>query len=525
MGLYFNPGKGYFKEIKTPRYVDKSALIARVNETLGTEYRLSCVSRPRRFGKSYAAVMLSAYYDKSCDSSDLFDDLQIAGMEGYQEHRNKYNVMRLDIAGFQGQIKDRRELVPYIQRSLCKELKKMYPDWIEEEMSVGEMMARVVEEDGSKFIAIIDEWDYPIRDSDATPETRKEYLEFLRSLFKNIMVTDRVFAGAYMTGILPMKRDGSQSAISEFMEYSVIKPRRFADSIGFSEEEVRKICEKNDMDFPQMKAWYDGYMCGPARSIYNPNSVMKAVWFREFGSYWRATSIAGVLLDYINLDFDGLGKAVEDLLAGLEIPVETRNFRNDPTELASADDVLTLLIHFGYVTYDEKTGSIRIPNYELREEFGDMIRKMTHKETIARVKESDQLLEDTIALRADRVAAQIQKVHQEESALLMYNNEQALRAVVKLAYFTYRDHYIMIEELPSGKGFVDIAFLPKRYDPRPALLIELKYEESAEGAIAQIKAREYPEALKDYGSKILLVGISYDKEDLSKEHHCVIEAV
>ena len=524
MGLFCDPGNGDFREIRKSEYVDKSELIALVNRTLSTKYRLTCLSRPRRFGKSYAASMLAAYYDRSCDSAELFDDLKIAGREGYQEHRNEYHVMFLDIAVLQGEAENHHEkLVTWIENRLMTELREMYPELAREAKTVQDVLKKVVERDGDQFIAIIDEWDAPIRNGEATSKSQKDYLEFLRGFFKNVQITRKAFAGAYMTGILPIKKDGSQSAISEFVEYSILRPQDFARTIGFTEEEVREICERSGMDFGQMKAWYDGYRCGPVHSIYNANSVMLAVWNRKFDSYWRQTAAVTVLEQYINLDFDGLGQAVEDLLAGLEIPVETEDFQNDLTSFASADDVLTLLIHFGYLSYNEDTGTVRIPNYELREEFGGMIRKVTHQETIARVRECDQILEDTVAKRAEKVAERIQKIHQEESAILFYNSEQALRAVIKLAYFTYRDHYIRMEELPSGQGYADIVFLPKRFDPYPALVVELKYNDTAEGAIAQIKAREYPAVLKGYGAKILLVGISYDKEDVGKAHRCVIE--
>ncbi len=524
MGFYINPGNENFRVIRNDYYVDKSGLISVINDTLGTWNRLSCVSRPRRFGKSYAANMLEAYYDCSCDSHALFDGLEISKDESYEKHLNQYNVLYLDIAGFFP--KANVETLPqYIEEQILWDIEGDFSD-IRKGSSVKTALVEIVRRTGKKFIAIIDEWDSPIRNSDSTPKTQKNYLEFLRSLFKSD-ITKKVFAGAYMTGILPIKKDGSQSAISEFNEYTILNPKVFAPYVGFLEEDVREICSRYNVSFDLMKTWYNGYtlsdLSGKEYSVYNPNSVMKAAYDGVFDSYWGQSSAVYSALDYINMDFDGLGVAVEELTAGLDIPVVTRDFKNDLVSFESADDVLTLLIHFGYFTYDREKRTIRIPNYEIQEEFGGMIHKVSHKETMERLKESEQLLADMIAGNADAVAANIQKVHMKESTPIWYNDEQALRAVIKLAFFTYRDHYIKIEELPSGTGYVDIAFIPIKYDPSPPLIIELKAGGTPEEAIEQIRSRNYASSVAGLGADPLLVAITYDKSDKTKQHYCLIE--
>ncbi|MBR1741394.1 MAG: AAA family ATPase, partial [Lachnospiraceae bacterium] len=361
------------------------------------------------------------------------------------------------------------------------------------------------------------------RDGKTASEKQWEYLEFLRSLFKSSGTTDRIFAAAYMTGILPMKKDGSQSAISEFREYTMFDPMEFAPYIGFTEEEVKALCEKHDMDYGQMKYWYDGYSFPGVGSIYKPNSVMETICRKNFKSYWVMTSATDSLLHYINMDFDGLGEAAEKLLSGIPVPIEITEFGNDPRVLRSRDAVLTLLIHYGYFSYDPEMEWIRIPNEEIRSEFAGAIRKMTHAETIRRVKESDKLLLDMVNQDEEAVAAQIEKIHMEECSPRHYNGEQSLRSVIKLACFVYKDEFVQLEELPGGTGFADIVYLPKKRSDFPILLIELKWDKDAEGAIAQIKNRQYPKVLEGYGSEILLVGISYDKEDKEKKHHCRIE--
>ena len=522
MGNYVNPGNSGFSGIRNDLYVDKTGLIRLINQTIDTPRRLTCVSRPRRFGKSFAAKMLCAYYDKTCNSAELFHDLDIADDTQYREHLNRYDVIYLDMTGIIGE-SSITEVIPYIQRNVIRELAEQY-----EHLKVAEgfmaTLANAAEAAGNKFIMIIDEWDAPIREAKAHPDLQKKYLEFLRTLFKNSGMTDKIFAAAYMTGILPIKKDGSQSAISDFLEYSMIKPRQFGEYAGFTEEEVRKLCSDRNRDFQRMKQWYDGYSFRGLASIYNPNSVIRAIHNDDFDSYWTQTSAAESLMGYINLNFDGLGRTVADLVGGVETKVDTNGFANDLVTFRNRDDVLTLLIHLGYLTYNEETQKVHIPNKEVRMEFSKAVRQAKRDDTLRRVRESEQLIEDTVHGREDAVAKQIEKIHEEESPLF-YHNEQALRSVIKRAYFSYGDECLMFEELPAGAGYADIVYLPKKDSVLPVLVIELKWNQSAEGAIAQIKNRRYSEAVKGYGSDILLVGISYDREALpgERKHQCRIE--
>lgn len=520
MGNYLNPGNSGFQAIRKGLYVDKSGLIGAINNTIGTKQKLTCISRPRRFGKSFATQMLSAYYDRTCDSSALFDDLIIAKDEHYLEHLNKYEVIYLDMTNIMGKTES-QHMISFIQNSVTEELMRAYPD-LRKGNAFDETLANVVELTGNKFIAIIDEWDAPIRE---LPQMQKEYLQFLRTLFKSSGTTDKIFAAAYMTGILPIKKDGSQSAISDFEEFTMIKPRKFGEYVGFTEEEVMALCKEYGADFAKMRLWYDGYSFFNVESVYNPNSVMKALRNNDYESYWTQTSAAESLLGYISLDFDGLSKTIAELIGGIEVEVDTNGFSNDLVTFRNKDDVLTLLIHLGYLAYNGETQKVRIPNEEIRREFSKTIRGVKRDETIRRVRESDQIIYDTVHGNADAVAAQIEKIHAEETAVLFYNNEQALRSVIKLAYFSYKDHYMKFEELPAGDGYADIVYLPKQNSTLPALVIELKWERSAEGAIAQIKNKHYPDAIKDFGREILLVGINYDKDAPAGErkHTCVIE--
>ena len=531
MGIYLNPGNQGFQEILQLEYVDKTGLIALVNKTVGTMEKLTCISRPRRFGKSYAAKMLCAYYDCSCDSHALFDDKEIAKTEGYLKHLNKYHVIHLDITGFISEAAraDRPLLdIPnMIADAVCRELTKSWPEL--EGKSLTDAMVSCVEKTGREFVFIIDEWDALIREAKSDAAVQKKYLNFLRGWFKNGNFTPKVVAAAYMTGILPIKKDGSQSAISDFIEYPILDPDGFAEFTGFTECEVRGLCEKHGMDFENARKWYDGYDFPDTGAIYNPYSVMMAMRKKRFDSYWQKTSAAESLITYINMDFEGLQETVSRLISGEEIEVDTDSFENDFETFRSHDDVLTLLIHLGYLTWYRDDGTAHIPNEEVRSEFRKILKgRNVNRKWLELIGRSRKLLEDTIAGNGVAVAAAIEEIRGTQYAPTFYNDEQALRYVIKFAYIAAIDQYLKVEELPSGKGIADVVYLPKQKSLLPALVIELKWNRSSEGAndcsaIRQIKDRNYPAVLKDYGGEIVMVGISYDAK--KKEHSCVIERV
>ena len=294
--------------------------------------------------------------------------------------------------------------------------------------------------------------------------------------------------------------------------------------MGFTEEEVEGLCKEFQSDFAMMKQWYDGYSFRGVGSVYNPNSVIEAIRNDDFDSYWTQTSAAENLMGYISLDFDGLSGMVAELIGGGKVKVDTGRFANDLVTFRNRDDVLTLLIHLGYLAYDEETKRARIPNEEIRMEFVRSIRDVKRDDTIRRVRESEQLIFDTVHENAEAVARQIEKIHREEAALY-YNSEQSLRSVIKRAYFSYGDEFLLFEELPAGDGYADIVYLPKKPSLMPALVIELKWNQTAKGAIGQIKERRYPEAIREYGGEILLVGVNYNKDGPvgKRKHTCIIE--
>ncbi len=527
MGIYFNPGNSGFQRIVNSEYVDKTGLIRLINETIGTVNNLTCVSRPRRFGKSFAAQMLCAYYDCSCDSHSLFDNKEIAGAEGYLAHLNQYHVISLDIATFLSVAQRKgiplKEVPDMIVDGLLAELAEIYPDCVGGG-GFSDSLVRCVEKTGKRFMFVIDEWDVLIREAKGDTVAQKRYLSLLREWFKSNSFTPKAVAAAYMTGILPIKKDGSQSAISDFKEVTILNPGRFAECTGFTESDVRSLCGKYGMDFEEVRQWYDGYGFPGYGAIYNPYSVMCAMQERKCRSYWQKTSAAESLMTYINMDFEGLQETISRLVSGEEIEVDTDLFENDFDIFKSCDDVLTLLIHLGYLTWHEEDRTANIPNEEVRIEFRKILKGgNVNRKWMDLLGRSEKLLEDTVAGNGTAVAKAIEQIRGTQYAPTFYNNEQALRYVIKFAYIAAIDQYLKVEELPSGKGIADVVYLPKRKSLLPAMVVELKWDKSSGGAIGQIKDRNYPAVLEDYGGEIVLVGIGYDSK--TKVHTCEIERI
>lgn len=529
MGMYLNPGNQAFAEVLNSDYTDKTGLIGVVNGMLNKPEKLICISRPRRFGKSFAAKMLCAYYDRTCDSHDLFRDYVVSGCESYEEHLNQYNVIALDITGFissvksgQSNNKDVRAIPDMIEEAIKEDIVEEYPD-LSDISDFTKCLKKYMEQTGRKFIFVIDEWDAMIREAKEDRQIQERYLNLLRRLFKNNNFTPYAVAACYMTGILPIRKDGSQSAISDFKEYSILDPGGFAKYTGFTEDEVKSVCDRYDMCFDEAEKWYDGYSVGEETSIYNPYSVMMAMQRKKYASYWRKTSAAESLVTYINMDFEGLQEDMARLIAGEEIEVYTEDFANDFETFTSKDDVLTLMIHLGYLAYDGQTGCVRIPNEEVRGEFNSLVRRADRNQLAGLIKASDQLLSDTLAGNTAAVVAAIGRIRDSNYAPGFYNNEQALRYVIKFAYIVCVDRYMKVEELPSGHGIADVVYIPKGNRPDPAMVVELKWNQSSEAAIAQIKDKNYPAVLADYGGEIVLVGMNYDPD--KKEHSCVIERI
>ena len=522
MGLYINIGNDGFRAARNGEYIDKSDLIELVNGSLNSERQFMCVSRARRFGKSMAAKMLNAYYDHSCQSEELFRDLKIAKCPSFPQHLNKYPVLYVDMTNFITRYRNSGDMVQHVQSDILAELKEAYPNvkYGTNDDLLSALYTIVQQAEPSKFIMIVDEWDAILREANSEHDEGEKYVDFLRLLFKSGNSLS-VFAGVYMTGILPIKKYKTQSALNNFEEYTMISPGEMAACFGFTDEEVSDLCSRHKIDKEQIKLWYDGYRIGGQSSIYNPLSVIRAIRRRYCESYWSNTGTYETVSHYIKMNFEGLKDDVIKLLAGERCSVNTKNFQNDLNVINSKNDIFTVLIHLGYLSYNRDTNECSIPNKEIGLEFENAVEDTGWNVISDALKQSGQLLQWTIAGDAERVADAIDRIHSDNTGILQYNDENSLACVLALAYYAAKNKYAIIRELPTGKGFADLVLVPRREVDMPAIVLELKYNQTAETAINQIKDKRYTDSLLSYVGEVVLVGVNYDKR--SKRHQCNIE--
>ena len=523
MGIYFNPSNASFKKDRNYKiYVDKTELIAYLNEIIDTPKNCLAVSHARRFGKSHAAGMIDAYYSLGCDSGELFDDTKIARDADYRKYMNKYNVIHLDIASVWDFHKE--DLVESIKERVCKDFKKEYDDLLDYSEDLYLLIQDIYCKTNTPFVIIIDEWDCVIRNSD-DKELVHKYLQFLHSLFKS-EESKSFLALAYITGILPIKKIRDESALNNFSEYTMLKSKPITKYYGFTEDEVKELCERFDMDFETVRAWYNGYLIDGIH-MYNPNSVVQSMVDHDCDSYWRNTSSFESINTFITMNYEGLKDDIMSMLSGKKVRVNPNTFRNDLSIITSKDDALTALIHLGYLGYDADRKSAYVPNYEVATAFELALQTGEWEDIAKAISTCDDLLFETIDGNAERVAELIELAHDTYTSVLKYNDENSLSCVLTMAYFTAPGYYNIIREMPAGKGFADFVFIPRANAGfRPAMVVELKYNKSADTAIKQIKEKRYHGALSGYSDKILLVGISYDADGKDKKHHtCVIEEV
>ncbi len=521
MGRYLNPGNESFQiSVSSQIYVDKTNMISFINNRLGKEKRFICVSRPRRFGKSMAANMLAAYYGKNCDSRQMFQNYKIAQDSTFKIHLNQYHVLFFEMQRFLTRAGKAANLVSYMEAEVLKELRNTFGSLIDEqETHLSRALESIYEYDKTGFVLILDEWDCIFRESKNDNAAQKIYLDFLRDLFKGQVYVKL----AYMTGILPIKKYGNHSALNIFDEFSMTNPGWMAEYVGFTEKEVRQLCLQYHMDFFEMQRWYDGYQFKKAAHIYNPKSIIDSLLEDEFQSYWTKTETYEALKVYIAMNMDGLKDSIIIMLGGGRCTVDVETFQNDMTTFTGKDDILTLLIHLGYLAYDKEKSEVFIPNEEVRAEFVRTVRLAGWDVVTKVLNASDILLDATLNGDEKLVAQKLDDVHTDSIDILSYNNELSLTYVVMLAYFSAQRYYIPKREFQGGKGFTDIVFLPRKGVEKPPLIVELKWNKNAAGAIRQIKDRNYIKCLNDYTGEVILAGISYSKK--SKAHQCKIETI
>jgi hypothetical protein len=470
--------------------------------------------------------MIAAYFEKGCDSRSLFDGRKLSETENWDKNLNKYDVIRIDLADIRASKDTPEETLDYLDEMILKELDEAYSGIIDcEKNAVSDALAMINDKTGAKFVIIIDEWDCLFRDDKSDTKVQERYINLLRSLFKGNR-SKKFMVLAYITGILPIKKYNSESALNNFKEYTMTSPKRLAKYIGFTENEVKALCDEYDMDYDEVMSWYDGYSFKGVPHICGPNSVVNAMLDGNCENYWSQTVAYNSLVTYITMNFDGLRDAIVEVLGGNRIKVKVRTYENDMTSFKRKDDVLTALIHLGYLAYDTETEEAYIPNKEVRMCFEDTLEDTGWDEVIKAVNNSERLLALTLAGETEEVAERIDECHMQNTSILKYNDENSLASCITLAYYTARKEYTIIRELPSGYGFADMIFVPKPGVDKPAMIVELKWNKKTETAINQIKENKYIKSLDGYKGEVLLVGISYEKDGTeAKKHRCVIERV
>ncbi|MBR1812626.1 MAG: AAA family ATPase [Lachnospiraceae bacterium] len=556
MGVYLNPGKTRFQmAVDSAIFVDKTEMISYMNSIINTNQRYVSISRPRRFGKTMAADMLCAYYDRTADSRSLFENTKLAKCapirRGNQEiawdhYLGQFDVLRIVLTDFIQRNMSVDDILDYLTEEVTGELMAAYPHIsYGSRINLSGVMKKIFAQTNRAFVIIIDEWDAIFRIRQKDPEGQIRYLDFLREWLKD---KDYV-ALAYMTGILPIKKYGEHSALNMFDEYSMTSPLQLARFTGFTEDEVMELCDQYGRDYQKIKDWYDGYLVrgvippdpGHTRqketgssptsriyALYSPLSVVKAVSTGVIQNYWNKTETYEALAEFIRKDYDGLQDAVALLMDGGRLKIDISSYQNDMTTFHGRDDVLSLLIHLGYLGYDSETKEVFIPNREILDEFKTSTKSAEWVSTFKAFERSQKLLRATWEEDAEKVAELLEEAHN-RAGNKTYNDEAALSYAIQYAYYAAQKYYTTILELDTGKGYADVIFLPSpKYPELPALLIELKYNKDAKTALTQIRQQKYDERLEHYKGNLLLVSINYDKEKRNddpeyKHHTCIIE--
>ena len=520
MGIYLNPGNENFRRtLAADIYVDKTMMLTVLSSFIDKGKNYVCISRPRRFGKTIASEMISAYYSKGCDSHELFDSLKISGAPGYEDKLNKYNVIKIDLNSEYQNSRDKNNLIRNLEEDIIEEFETAFPEIrFRKGDSLAKAIQKVYSETGQTFIILIDEYDVLVREQ-VPQELFDEFLGFLNGLFKSATLRPAISL-AYLTGILPIVRDKVQSKLNNFEEYTILDAGELAEYLGFTSDEVKTLCGEYGMDFAECRRWYDGYS-QHGYEIYNPESVVKTMLKKEYDDYWGKTSTYQVIAEQIRRNFEGVRDDVVRMLAGEHVKVDTGMYLNTMNDFHSKDDVFAYLIYTGYLAYDRTTKTCRIPNREISLEWMRAVSVLEDYTVTDRIiKDSEELLRATINCDEEAVAKALDESHIHVTSNRSYNNEDALQSAIYLAYIYALNKYTVIKEMTTGKGFADVVFIPFVPDI-PAMIIELKHNKCAESALDQIKEKKYFDSLKDYKGGLLFIGVNYDEKD--KTHTCRIE--
>ena len=513
MGRFLNSNNKKFLEYYTSKiFIDKSSLINVINECLNTTDKYMCVTRPRRFGKTLTLSMLNAYYSKGSNSKEIFDKLNISSSSTYLNHLNKHNVISIDMSTLYTD--SNGNFLDELKKLLIKELDEYFPNILtSDDDTIAKAIIKINLKTDQSFIFLIDEWDLIFREE---PKSKlcDEYIRFLRSLFK-ASDTSSCIELVYMTGILPIKRYTTESALNMFKEYNMLDPDNLAEYFGFTEIEVKDLCLKYNIDFNQMKKWYDGYYL-EGLEIYNPQSVVEAIKRNKFKDFWTITGALESVTNYMNYDNGVLKGKITKMLSGEKILVNVLKFKNDLTMVNSEDAALTVLIHLGYLAYDENAKKCYIPNHEISDEFVLGIDDLGWEEPYNPISNSLELYKETLKGNTDFINKTLDKNHKDLASMYNKNKEDVLGIIVQISYYHTGNFYFIRKEDTCATGRADLTFTPLDNTHIP-MIIELKVDKSAEDAINQIKEKDYSSVFKGYKGKILLLGIAYDSSTLKHE--------
>ena len=535
MGNYLNSTDSfisYTKVYKSPYFVDKSAILEEIIPRIGTTENYICLTRPRRFGKSIMANMIGAFFSTSLDSRDIFDNLNIAGSPLYKKHVNQHPVISISFNRLPRRCHNYEQYISRIEQRMLDDLSKLYPHVkIDPEDAVWDALTAVYQsEPDTRFIFVLDEWDFIFYRDFITEKDKKEYIDFLSNLLKDQPYVDL----AYMTGILPIAKYSSGSELNMFLEYTMASEEMFGNAFGFTESEVDLLFNKFKMnqDNPKitrddLKAWYDGYSAKSGEHIYNPRSVVAALTNNNLGNYWTSSGPYDEIYYYIDHNIDAVRDDLARMISGIPVPANIREYAATSMNLTNKNEIFSAMTIYGFLSYEK--GCIRIPNHELMERFDDMLCKEPSLGYVHQLaQESERMLHATLIGDTETMLDILESAHNTEIPLLSYNNETDLTAMVNLIYLAARDSYRIEREDKAGIGYVDFIFYPETDKKADGIILELKVGHTAEKALQQIKEKKYVlkfngkiGEMPKYTGRILGVGIAYDKK--SKKHTCKIE--
>ncbi|MCM1027825.1 MAG: ATP-binding protein [Roseburia sp.] len=550
MGLYLNSKKPYLlfqEEAASAYFVDKTDILKELapivssgTDTVGESavekgrgHKYICVTRPRRFGKTVMANMISAYFGKGADSGRVFGELKAASFAWYREHLNRHNVIHIMFNELPNKCTSYDDYMDRIIRLLREDLSVAYPNIrVRDDEALWDVFHKIVEfGEADKFIFVLDEWDFIFHRSFITESDKAAYLGFLSNLLKDQPYVELV----YMTGILPIAKYSSGSELNMFYEYTMAAREKYSQYFGFTEEEVDEIYQRylKKVDFPNvdregLRLWYDGYQAMSGINLYNPRSVVGALSDNQLGNYWTSSGPYDEIFYYVERNVEEVRDDIAMMVSGFPVPAKVQEYAATSMKLETKDEIFSAMVVYGFLSY--KDGYVSIPNKELMDKFAAMLRKEPSLGYVHRLaKESGKVLQATKSGDTKTVAYILEYVHNTESPLLSYSNEAELAAVVGLAYLEARDSYRVEREEKAGKGYVDFIFYPLKPED-DCIILELKVDHTAEEAVAQIKERNYALGFQSrlgervkYRGRILAVGISYNREN--KKHDCRIEVL